>query len=138
MQLHSVTTAGSALAACLRTVATSGHGFGFLIGKSSCTTKLGILGLPAVVCCAGRVISRTSKVLQDAAGKAALNQPATCSESLQYNIGTGEIVTQQPEADITAYMCCPPGMPATLITGEPEGQSSLQTHATTGAIASIG
>ena len=39
MQLHSVATTGSALAACLRTVATSGQGFGFLIGKSSFPKK---------------------------------------------------------------------------------------------------
>ena len=48
--------------------------------------------------------------------------------SPHYNFGTGEVVTQQPEADISAYMCCPPGMPAPLIAGEPEGQLSLQAH----------
>ena len=48
-----------------------------------------------------------------------------------YGIGTGEVVTQQPEADITAYMCCPPGVPASLMASEPEGQPSLQTHVAT-------
>lgn len=41
MQLHSVVTTGSALAACLRTVATSGEGYGFLIGNKQLFPTVG-------------------------------------------------------------------------------------------------
>lgn len=45
MQLDSVATTGAALAACLRTVATSGEGYGLLFGKNQAYQTLVALRL---------------------------------------------------------------------------------------------